>query len=37
MLDHETTAADVLTDAALGAIAGVAASAAMGQLTAYPR
>jgi uncharacterized membrane protein YagU involved in acid resistance len=35
MLDHETTAADVLTDAALGAIAGVAASAAMGQLTTY--
>jgi len=35
MLDHETTAADVLTDAALGAIAGAAASAAMGQLTTY--
>jgi uncharacterized membrane protein YagU involved in acid resistance len=35
MLDHETTAADVLTDAALGAIAGVAATAAMGPLTSY--
>ena len=35
MFDHETTAADVLTDAALGAIAGVAATAAMGPLTSY--
>lgn len=35
MLDHETTAADVLTDAALGALAGAAATAAMGQLTTY--
>ena len=35
MLDHEITAADVLTDAALGAIAGVAATAAMGPLTTY--
>jgi hypothetical protein len=35
MLDHEITAADVLTDAALGAIAGAAASAAMGPLTTY--
>ena len=35
MFDHETTAADVLTDAALGAIAGVAATAAMGPVTSY--
>ena len=35
MFDHETTAADVLTDAALGAIAGVAATAAMGPLTTF--
>ena len=35
MRDLETTAADVLTDAALGAIAGVAATAAMGPLTTY--
>ena len=35
MFDHETTAGDVLTDAALGALAGAAASAAMGPLTTY--
>ncbi|HZW88321.1 MAG TPA: DUF1440 domain-containing protein [Myxococcaceae bacterium] len=35
MFEPETTAADVLTDAALGAIAGVAATAAMGPLTTY--
>ena len=35
MFEHETTAADVLTDAALGAIAGVAATAAMGPLTSH--
>src|SRR5262249_46335299 len=35
MFDHETTAADVMTDAALGAIAGVAVTAAMEPLTAY--
>lgn len=35
MFEPETTAADVLTDAALGALAGVAATAAMGPLTSY--
>ena len=35
MFDHETTAGDVLTDAALGALAGAAATAAMGPLTTY--
>ena len=35
MFEPETTAADVLTDAALGAIAGAAATAAMGPLTSY--
>lgn len=35
MFEQETTAADVLTDAALGAIAGAAATAAMGPLTSY--
>src|SRR5262249_49705520 len=35
MLDHQITAADVLTDAALGAVAGLTASAAMGPLTSY--
>ncbi|HZJ56229.1 MAG TPA: DUF1440 domain-containing protein [Myxococcaceae bacterium] len=35
MFEQETTAGDVLTDAALGAIAGVAATAAMGPLTTY--
>ncbi len=35
MFEHETTAGDVLTDAALGALAGVAATAAMGPLTTY--
>ena len=35
MFDHDTTASDVLTDAALGAIAGAAATAAMTPLTTY--
>ena len=35
MFDHEPTASDVLTDAALGALAGAAATAAMTPLTTY--
>lgn len=35
MLDHETTPGDVVTGAALGALAGLAASAAMDPLTTY--
>lgn len=35
MLEREPSAAEVLTDAALGALAGAAASAAMGPLTTY--
>ena len=35
MFEHETQAGDVLTGAALGAIAGAAATAAMGPLTTY--
>jgi hypothetical protein len=35
MFERETTPADVLTDAALGALAGAAATAAMGPLTSY--
>ena len=33
MLDHQTTASDVLTSSALGALAGLAATAAMGPVT----